>query len=109
MSEEYLPGSFDLSYDSHSGTLQKMHITNDQKLIFESTVQIDDLAERNKFDRDNLSRNEKLPDGMVRVASLPMLIYQDLKKRGILDDKAALRKWLQTEEARPFRTHWVAS
>ena len=109
MAEEYLPGSFDLSYDSHSGTLQKMHITNDQKLIFESTVQIDDLAERNKFDRDNLSRNEKLPDGMVRVASLPMLIYQDLKKRGILDDKAALRKWLQIEEARPFRTHWVAS
>jgi hypothetical protein len=46
---------------------------------------------------------------MVRVASLPMLIYQDLKQRGILDDKAALRKWLKSEEARPFRTHWVAS
>ena len=109
MAEDYAPGSFDLSYDSVSGTLQKMHITPDQKLIFESTVNIDDIAERNKFDRDNISRTERLPDGMVRVASLPMLIYQDLKQRGILDDKTALRKWLQSDEARPFRTHWVAS
>jgi hypothetical protein len=109
MSEEYLPGSFDLSYDAHSGTLQKMHITNDQKLIFESTVNIDDLAERNKFDRDSISRNEKLPDGMVRVANLPMIVYHDLKRRGILDDKKAIRKWILSEEARPFRTHWVTS
>jgi hypothetical protein len=109
MAEEFAPGSFDLAYDSLTGTLQKMTITPDQKLVFESTVEIDGLAERNKFDRDNLSRNERLPDGMVRVASLPMLIYQDLKQRGILDDRAALRKWLQSDEARPFRTHWVAS
>jgi hypothetical protein len=109
MAEEYAPGSFTLSRDSLTGTLEKMHITNDQKLIFESTVEIDGVAEKNKFDRDSISRNERLPDGMVRVASLPMLIYQDLKQRGILDDKAALRKWLKSEEARPFRTHWVAS
>lgn len=109
MSEEYAPGSFNLSYDSLTGTLQKMHITPDQRLVFESTVDIDGLAEKNKFDRDNISRTERLPDGMVRVASLPLLIYQDLKQRGILDDRAALRKWLQSDEARPFRTHWVAS
>jgi hypothetical protein len=109
MSEEYAPASFNLSYDSLTGTLEKMHVTTDQKLIFESTVEIDGIAEKNKFDRDNISRNERLPDGMVRVASLPMLIYQDLKKRGILDDRTALRKWLKSEEATPFRTHWVAS
>lgn len=109
MAEEFAPGSFDLSYDSVSGTLQKMTITPDQKLIFESTVDISGVAERNKIDRDNISRTERLPDGMVRVASLPMLIYQDLKQRGILDDRTALRKWLQSDEARPFRTHWVAS
>ena len=109
MAEEYAPGSFDLSYDSVSGTLQKMTITPDQKLIFESTVDISGVAERNKIDRDNISRTERLPDGMVRVASLPMLIYQDLKQRGILDDKTALRKWLKSDEALPFRTHWVAS
>lgn len=109
MADEFAPASFDLSYDSLTGTLQKMHITPDQKLVFESTVEIDGLAERNKFDRDNISRTERLPDGMVRVASLPLLIYQDLKQRGILDDRAALRKWLQSDEARPFRTHWVAS
>jgi hypothetical protein len=109
MAEEFAPGSFVLSRDSLTGTLEKMHITPDQKLVFESTVDISGVAEKNKFDRDNISRNERLPDGMVRVASLPMLIYQDLKQRGILDDKTALRKWLQSDEAKPFRTHWVAS
>lgn len=46
---------------------------------------------------------------MVKVASLPMMVYLDLQKRGILGDKAAMRKWLASEEAEPYRTHWIKS
>jgi len=46
MADEYAPASFNLSYDSLTGTLQKMHITPDQKLIFETTCNIDAIAER---------------------------------------------------------------
>lgn len=109
MSEEYAPGSFNLGYDSISGTLTKMHITTDQKLVFEDVVNIDQIAAQNKADREAISNTAKLPDGMVRVASLPMLVYFDLKKRGILEDKMALRKWLKSEEAVPFRTHRITS
>lgn len=98
-----------LDADSLTGTVSKMSITTDQKLIFEDTVEIDALGEQNQTLRNEISRNEKVPDGMVKVASLPMMVYLDLRKRGILGDRSALRRWLKTEEARPYRTHWMTS
>jgi hypothetical protein len=110
MAEEYLPGSFILDRDALTGTIEKMHVTTDQKLVFEQTVDVQGLGEYNQAIRNEVSRTESLPDGVgVKVASLPMMVYLDLRKRGILGDKAALRRWLQSDEARPFRTHWVAS
>ena len=98
-----------ISYDSMTGTLQKMHLTTDNKLVLETTYEIDPIAEMAKEERNSVSRTEKLPDGMVKVASLPMMVYLDLRKKGILGDKTALRKWLASEEAVPFRTHWIKS
>jgi hypothetical protein len=108
MADEYAPASFNLSYDSLTGTLQKMHITPDQKLIFETTCNIDAIAERAQAERNESSRTQKSGD-MVKVASLPMMVYLDLKQRGILDDRPAMRKWLSSEEARPFLTSWMKS
>ena len=109
MAENFAPGSFDLAYDSLTGTRQQMHFTTDNKIVLESTVEIDQLAERNKEIRNDIIRTDKLPDGMVKVASIPMVLYMDLRQRGILGDKAALRKWLATDEAAPYRTHWIKS
>lgn len=109
MAEDFAPGSFDLAYDSLTGTRQKMHFTTDNKIVLESTVDIGDLAERNKQIRNAISKSDKLDDGMVKVASLPMMVYLDLRKRGIIGDKAAMRKWLASDEALPYRTHWVKS
>ena len=40
----------------------------------------------------------------TRVASIPMVVYLDLKKKGILDDQAALKKWLNDPDNKYFRT-----
>lgn len=40
----------------------------------------------------------------ARVAQIPMVIYLDLKKKGILDDQAALKRWLNDPDNRLFRT-----
>jgi hypothetical protein len=108
MADEYAPASFNLAYDSLTGTLQKMHITSDQKLVFETTCEIDTIAERARAEMNETSRTQKSGD-MVKVASLPMMVYLDLKQRGILDDRPAMRKWLSSEEAQPFRTSWMKS
>lgn len=39
-----------------------------------------------------------------RVAQIPMVVYMDLKKQGILDDQAAMKKWLNDPDNRFFRT-----
>jgi len=109
MAENFAPGSFELAYDSLTGTRQQMHFTTDNKIVLETTVEIDEIAERNKAIRNEISRTEKLPDGMVKVASIPMVLYMELRQRGILGDKAALRKWLASDEAMPYRTHWIKS
>ena len=40
----------------------------------------------------------------TRVASIPLSIYFDLKKKGIADDEAALKRWLNDPSNRFFRT-----
>jgi len=109
MADEYAPGSFDLGCDSVTGTMTKMHITPDQKLIFEDTVNIEGIAEQNKAIRNEISNTGRLPDGMVKVASLPMLVYLELQQKGILKDKMAFRKWLRSDAAAPYRNHRITS
>ncbi len=38
-----------------------------------------------------------------KLATLPAIIYEDLKQRGIADDDDAFRKWLNSPEASPWR------
>jgi hypothetical protein len=38
------------------------------------------------------------------VARIPLAIYYDLKKRGVADDPAAMKKWLNERDNRYFRT-----
>lgn len=42
---------------------------------------------------------------MTHVARLPMTIYYDLKRKGILDDAKAFKRWLNDPDNRFFRTH----
>ena len=97
-----------LDADAYTGTVQKMHITTDQKLVIETITNIDALAEENKQIRNDESRTSRTGD-MKLAARLPMTVYLDLQKRGILYDKAAMRRWLSSDEAMPFRTSWMAS
>ncbi len=106
MADEYAPASFLLDADPWSGSIQKMHITTDQKLVLETTTNIDALAEQNKILRNEESRTSKTGD-MVLAARLPLTVYMDLQKRGIINDKAAMRKWLASDDAKPFKTTWM--
>lgn len=40
----------------------------------------------------------------ARVAQIPMVVYMDLKKKGIVNDSNEMRKWLNDPENRFFRT-----
>jgi hypothetical protein len=40
---------------------------------------------------------------MKHLGSIPIIVAEDLYRRGIWDDEDAFRKWLNSWEARPFR------
>ncbi|CAB4214110.1 hypothetical protein UFOVP1459_15 [uncultured Caudovirales phage] len=106
MAEEFAPGVFTLGYDSFSGELSKMHVDTDGKMHFTSETQIDAIAEANINERNDISRTTKSGD-MVRVARIPMSVHLDLMQRGILRDNIAMRRWLRSPEAAPYKTHWM--
>lgn len=107
MAEHFAPGSFLLDVDEMSGSVQKMHVTTDNKIVIESAVDITQLADQNKEMRNSVSRVERVGD-FVRVGRMPMQVYLDLRRRGILRDRAEMRRWLLSDEALPYRTHWMA-
>lgn len=39
-----------------------------------------------------------------KVASIPLVVLEDLKRRGIVDDPDAMKRWLNDPDNRYFRT-----
>jgi hypothetical protein len=74
---------------------------SDDSFTIEQVEDVEDLVEQNKAlaNEDTGSFDE-----FHRVASIPMSIYFELKEKGILDDQAALRRWLNDRDNRVFRT-----
>jgi hypothetical protein len=71
----------------------------------EETMDVEHMVDINKAlhnegDRVTRYRGKEL----VRVASLPLVVWEDLKRRGILDDTKAFKAWLNDPENRFFRT-----
>ena len=81
------------------------HVFNYDEMTDEATItaeqDVSDVIEANK------TAFNDAPDRygeFTRVAQIPMVIYMDLKKKGILDDQVALKRWLNDPDNRFFRT-----
>ena len=64
--------------------------------------EVTDLVDSNKAAANAASGNWK--GDMHKVASIPLNVYYDLKRRGILDDPKRLKAWLNDPDNRHFRT-----
>lgn len=67
-----------------------------------STQDVTDLVEENKAAFNNAPGRWK--EAFNHVASIPIGLYFELKKKGIVDDHAAFKKWLNKSDNRFFRT-----
>ena len=92
----------------------KMHIDeSENKYHFEDVQDIQPILERNKFEaKNNLYKVRGMQDAkMYKVASLPLIVVQQLAKQGImtmsgqLQDKPRFKKWLNNPENRHFRVY----
>lgn len=91
-----------LSYDPVLGIKRTFHASEDgNEFVIQTQQDTTDIVEANK-----VAYNEA-PDRwgeFTRVASIPISVYFDLKKKGIVDDDAAMKRWLNDPDQRFFRT-----
>ena len=78
------------------------HNPADDIAYLETEQDIGDLLEINKALYNDAERNWR--GDMHRVANIPTTVITDLQKRGIWGAEDRMKKWLNSEEARPYRT-----
>jgi hypothetical protein len=90
--------------DASLGMTQYFHYDDDKdEFTIETRQDVSSLVELNKAKFNQTDEKARWGE-LSQVASIPLNIYYDLKKRGILDDKKKLRAWLNDPDNRAFRT-----
>jgi len=87
--------------DPLTGITQYWHVTDKGEYVIETQQDVTAIAEANK--RQYNDTPDKHGD-VNKVASIPLNVYYDLKRRGIADDPKKFRQWLNDRDNIVFRT-----
>jgi len=93
-----------VSENAAIGQKQYWHDHDDGSVTIQTVQDVEDVAESNKQSFNQVDARANWNGDMHKVASIPMAIFYDLKRKGILDDPAAMKKWLNDSDNRVFRT-----
>ena len=94
-----------LNPDPDSGISQVFHYDPGTEMSTITTEQeIDPITYCNRF-LSNEQGKRFAKSGITKVASIPLGVYYDLKRKGIVDDQVAFRRWMNDSDNRVFRTH----
>jgi len=75
----------------------------DDKIIISETQDVTNIIEMNKRSANEIDKHQPYGE-WSKVASIPLNLYYDLKRQGIVDDPARFKKWLNDPDNRFFRT-----
>lgn len=89
--------------DPLTGITRYWHVKSDGEFVIETQQQVSDIADANKRSFADTDTKAKYGD-MAKVASIPLNVYYELKRQGIVDDPKAMKKWLNDPDNRVFRT-----
>jgi hypothetical protein len=87
--------------DPKTGITQYWHVKDNGEYVIETVQDVSGIAKANKRAYNETPNNYR---DVNRVASIPISVYYELKRQGIVDDPKALRKWLNDGDNRVFRT-----
>ena len=93
-----------VSGNKEIGQKQYWHDHDDGSVTIETVQTVDAVAEDNKAVFNQFDERTNWKGDMHRVASIPMSIFYDLQRKGILNDPAAMKRWLNDPDNRVFRT-----
>lgn len=93
-----------IDFDPVTG-VQEDYYEIDGKWYLKQTQDVSNILELNKAEFNNVDERARFKhETMNHVARLPLVVLEDLRKRGILDDKKAFLKWLSDADNAAFRT-----
>lgn len=96
-------------YDPLFNVLRLWHYDTDTDKVTIETRQgaqdrYDNLIDQNNALRAQTSAKTPYRDGAHHVARIPMVIYEELMRKGLTRDPKAMKKWLNDPDNRVFRT-----
>lgn len=71
----------------------KIKSDNQGNVFVQSFEDVSHILQKNAYLR-GVDKSQKTRDGMRMTASIPMTLYHDLKKQGIMADQKKFRAWL---------------
>ena len=89
------------SKDEDTGITKYWHVKANGEYVVETQQDVSAIVEANK--REYNETPSKYRD-VNKVASIPLSVYYELKRKGIADDPKALKKWLNDRDNQVFRT-----
>lgn len=93
-----------LHRDDVLGITEFMHFDETGDVIHVETIQdVEPILERNKIDAGYIG-NDRWKDGLQHVARIPMVVYNEWKQKGWIDDQAKLKALLNNLDNSFMRT-----
>jgi hypothetical protein len=97
-----------LSHDAMTGISKVFHYdpsVDEKNFVIETVQDTTAIVEANKAEFQNSAAIGKSgKETMVKVASIPLTVYFELKKKGLTKDPVAMKRWLNDPDNRFFRT-----
>jgi len=87
---------------NYNGIVTSFHYDDDKdEAIIQKEQDVTSIVEANK--REYNDAPERWGE-WTKVGSIPLSVYYELERKGILKDQVALAKWLNDPDNRAFRT-----
>jgi hypothetical protein len=98
----------ELDYDPITGVRQTFHMDVDGNLTLRTEQdavekQIKDFAHQ---EHSSTSKSERIGEWR-KTHTVPLVVMYDLMLKGIWHDPERKKRWLNSPEADPWRTHWA--
>ena len=72
--------------------------------VIESVQDVTEILADNKAERNTFDEKAGWKGDVHKVASIPIVVWEELKRKGLDNDNDALLKWLDDPDNRAFRT-----
>ncbi len=91
-----------LANDPVTRKTELWHAQSDGSAVIETRQDVEDVVEANKAD---FNAQSGFSGDFHHVARIPLVIYEELMRKGIAQDPQRLKAWLNDSDQRAFRTH----